>query len=81
MSKVLESVSDALFGRPEQPDIPVPEIPAAPAPSTRTDTGANVVVGADKVQDKRVSGGSSTSTGSSSGGDVLGGLGKGGLSI
>ncbi len=80
MGGVVEKVSDALFGRPEQPEIPEAEIPAAPAPSTRTDTGASVVVGADSVKDKRVSGGTSSSS-SSGTKDVLGGLGKGGLSI
>lgn len=79
MSKAVESVTSALFGRPEQPDIPEATVPAAPAPSRREDTGANIVVGADK---------SSRVSGRGGGGsrakvtDVIGGLGKGGgLSI
>jgi hypothetical protein len=75
------NIADMLFGRPEQPDIPEPEIPAAPAPNRREDTGAKVVVGSDASKDKRVSGRSSGSGSSTSGGDVLGNLGKGGLSI
>lgn len=82
MGGVVEKVSEVLFGRPEQPDIPEPEIPAVPAPNRREDTGAKVVIGSDASKDKRVSGRSSGSgESSSSGGDVLGGLGQGGLSI
>jgi hypothetical protein len=80
MGSLAETVSDVLFGRPEQPDIPEAEIPAAPAPSTREDTGANIIVGSDKSKDRRVSGGVNSSS-SQSGADVLSGLGKGGLSI
>jgi len=81
MGKTLGKVTDVLFGRPEQPDIPTPEVPAVPAPNRREDTGAKVVVGADAVKDNRVSGRKSGSGSSQSGGDVLGGLGRGGLSI
>ncbi len=80
MGDVISKVSETLFGRTEQPDIPEVEIPAAPAPSRREDTGASIVVGSDASKDARVSGRSSGSS-SSSGGDVLGSLGKGGLSI
>jgi hypothetical protein len=80
MGGIVETISDTLFGRPEQPDIPEPEIPAAPAPSTREDSGANVIVGSDNSKDRRVSGGVNSSSPSSSK-DVLSGLGKGGLSI
>jgi len=66
-----------LFKGPDQPDIPEPEIPAAPAPSRRQDTGAKVSVGADAAKNARVSGGG-TSSASKSSGDVLGGLGSGG---
>lgn len=82
MSGVVESVSNLLFGKDESAavEIPEPKIPAAPAPSRREDTGANVVVGADASKNQRVSGRTSGSSSSSSG-DVLGGLGRGGLSI
>ena len=81
MSGVVSKVSDLLFGRPEQPEIPEVEVPAVPAPSRREDTGANIVVGSDASKNKRVSGRKSGSGSSSAGGDVLGGLGQGGLSI
>lgn len=77
MSKVIGKVSDVLFGRVEQPDIPEPEIPAVAAPTRREDTGASVVVGSDASKNQRVSGGGTSTTT----GDVLGNLGKGGLSI
>jgi len=80
MGGVVETVSDVLFGK--APDVTVPEakIPAISAPNRREDSGANIVVGADASKNKRVSGRGSVSS-SSSGGDVLGGLGRGGLSI
>lgn len=81
MGGVVEKVSEVLFGKAPEVDIPEPKIPAAPAPSRREDTGANIVVGADAAKNKRVSGRKSGSSSSSSGGDVLGGLGRGGLSI
>lgn len=84
MGGVVETVSSLLFGKDEQPAIEIPEakIPAVPAPNRREDTGANIVVGADAAKNQRVSGRKSGSGGSgTSGGDVLGGLGRGGLSI
>lgn len=81
MGGVADAVSGLLFGRPKQPNIPEAEAPATPAPSRREDTGAKIVVGSDAVKDNRVSGRKSKSGSSSSGGDVLGGLGRGGLNI
>ena len=81
MGGVGELISDTLFGRPEQPDIPEAKAPAPPAPSRREDTGAKIVVGADAVKDARVSGRKSSKSSTKSGGDVLGNLGSGGLSI
>ena len=81
-SKIFSSISSLLGMKPQKaPDLPEAKIPAVPAPSRRTDTGANVVVGADAAKNKRVSGRKSSSGTSSSGGDILGGLGGGGLSI
>lgn len=81
MGGVVSKVTDVLFGRPEQPDIPEAEVPAAPAPSRREDTGAKITIGADASKNKRVSGRGAGSGGSVSSGDVLGGLGRGGISI
>lgn len=75
MSKVAETVSGLLFGRPEQPEIPEAKVPAAPAPSRRQDTGAQVTLGADAGKNARVSGNGRGS------GDVLGSLGRSSLSI
>lgn len=80
MGSVVSKVTETLFGRPEQPDIPEPEIPAVPAPNRREDTGARVTVGSDASKNKRVSGGGSGGSTTRSG-DVLGGLGRGGISI
>ena len=68
-------------GAPKTPDIPKAEVPAVSAPGNRTDTGASVSVGtsAEDIKNQRVSGGTRKSTSSS--GDVLGGLGRSGLSI
>lgn len=72
-------------GAPETPSIPKAEVPAVAAPGNRTDTGASVSIGtgAEDIKNQRVSGGSrkSRKSSSSSGGDVLGGLGRSGLSI
>lgn len=60
--------------------IPTAEAPAAPAPVRRQDTGANITVGADSVQNQRVSGGGTKRRSTTT--DFLGGLGAGsGLSI
>lgn len=80
MSGPLEKVSELLFGRTEQPDLPEAVIPAAP-PTRRDDTGARVVVGADESKNKRVSGSKSSSGASQTTTDVLGSLGQGGLSV
>lgn len=85
MSKVVDTVSSVLgLKQPKAPAIDIPEAkpPAVAAPSRRQDTGANVVVGSDAAKDKRVSGSRKRGSGSStSGGDVLGGLGQSGLNI
>jgi len=70
-----------LFGSEPADAMLEPEIPAAPAPDRREDTGATIVVGSDASKNQRTSGGGSKSTGSSKGGDVLGNLGAGGLNI
>lgn len=75
-------VSDLLMGGAKEPKIPEAKMPAQAAPRTREDTGADVIIGADSGKNARVSGRRSGQGGSSSGGgDVLGGLGQGGLSI
>ncbi len=68
-------------GGQKMPTIPKAEVPAVAAPGNRTDTGASVSVGtsAEDIKNQRVSGGTRKSTRSS--GDVLGGLGRSGLSI
>jgi hypothetical protein len=83
MGGVVKAISGFLFGadEPKAVEIPEPTIPAVPAPNRREDTGANIVVGSDAGKNKRVSGRKSGSGSGSSGGDVLGGLGRGGLSI
>jgi hypothetical protein len=80
MSKAVTSVTDALFGAPDIPDVPEAKVPAQAAPSARADTGANVVVGADAASSTRVSGKGSGSSKTTR--NVLGGLGTGsGLNI
>ena len=80
--KVFKSISSILgLSPPKAPPLPKVEIPATPAPNRREDTGAKIVVGADAAKNKRVSGRSSGTGGTRSSGDVLGGLGRGGLSI
>ena len=75
--KIFKSVSSLLGLSPDKaPALPAVKTPAVPAPSRRVDTGATIVVGSDASKNKRVSGRSSGSSGSS--GDILGGLGKGG---
>lgn len=82
MSKVVSKISETLglSAKPPKIDIPEAQVPAAPAPNRREDTGATIIVGADASKDQRVSGGSKSGK-KSSGGDVLGNLGRGGLSI
>ena len=79
MGDTLGGLGDMFFGRREEPKIPEAKTPAAPAPARRDDTGAQIVVGSSAAKDQRVSGGSGGS--SSAGKDVLGNLGRGGLSI
>lgn len=80
MGGLVEAVTGLLgFNKPKI-NIPEPKVPAVPAPNRRTDTGAQVVVGSDAGQDTRVTG-RKAGSGTSSVTDVLGGLGKSGLSI
>lgn len=76
MSKAFKgvvSVVKNLFKAPKQPEIPEPVVPAAPAPTRREDTGAQVVLGsASSNKNNRVSG-----RGSGSSGNTLSRLGKG----
>lgn len=79
----IKAVTDILGLSPPKPpaiNIPKPQLPAAQPAPTRTDTGANVAIGTTAVKDQRVSGRSS-SGGTSGVADILGGLGRGGLSI
>lgn len=78
-AEILSPITN-LLGGPKQPDIPEPKIPAAPAPSRREDTGAKVSIGSDNAKNARVSGGGRGNSSKSSG-DVLGGLGGGGLNL
>lgn len=69
-------------GKSKQYDLPTAQVPAAPAPTRRTDTGANVAVGTNAVKNQRVSGGGRATASSSSSVDILSGLGSSsGLSI
>jgi len=78
MSKFKQVFSVLGLSAPKIPPMPKAEIPAAPAPVRRTDTGASIVVGASDVKNQRVSG--SRTAGSA--GSTLSGLGRGaGLSI
>lgn len=82
MGQEVMAISNLIFRADKPKAPPPPEIPAAPAPEARQDTGAQVVVGADAAKDKRASGGGSAKTGVTKyGGDILGGLGKGGLNV
>lgn len=56
--------------------------PAAAAPTARRDTGATVVIGADAVKNKRLSGNTTKKKNTTPTSiDVLGGLGGGGLNL
>ena len=83
-SSIFKSVTKLLgLSAPKAPaiTIPKPAVPAAPAPTTRTDTGAIISIGTTVAnKDQRVSGGGRRTSGRSAG-DILGGLGRGGLSI
>jgi len=75
--KILRSVTDFIgLTTPKSAavNIPTPEVPAAPAPTRREDTGASIIVGSDAVKNQRVSG---TRRNSSRSGDTIGGLGRG----
>lgn len=73
------STASSMLGldRQKVPGLPTPGARAAPAPTRREDTGANVRLGT-LTKNQRVSG---RSRGSRGGTDVLGRLGLGGLSI
>lgn len=82
--KIIQSVTSLLgLSAPKAPEINIPkaQIPAVPAPTPRTDTGAAVAVGTSAdVKNQRVSGRSSGSSNRTTV-DILGGLGRGGLNI
>lgn len=82
----LKSITKSITGllglsAPKAPAVIIPEaqIPAPPAPTAITDTGASVSVGTSVVKDQRVSGRTSGTTRSS--GNFLAGLGRSGLNI
>lgn len=79
IKKVFKSVT-SILGL-SAPDVKIPEavVPAAPAPTTRTDTGAQINLGSSAIADQRVSGGGNSSIGTQV--DVLGGLSLGGLRV
>lgn len=85
MSKVVKNVGQSLGLVARNRDIPkppepvVPQVPAQAATAAKTDAGANVVIGTT-AKDQRVSGRKAGRSGAS-GGNVLGGLGRGGLAI
>lgn len=81
IGSIIGSVGSLLgMGAPKVPAPPKAEVPAAPAPMTRTSTGAAVVVGSDAVKNQRVSGSRKGSTVRNK--DPIGGLGaSSGLSI
>jgi hypothetical protein len=67
-------------GKTPTVNIPAPAVPAAPAPTRRTDTGSTITLGTDAVQNQRVSGRGKASSSSSV--DILAGLGRSsGISI
>jgi hypothetical protein len=83
VKKIFKSVTSILgLSAPKAPEIQIPaaQIPAPPAPSAITDTGASVSIGTSAdVKNQRVSGRTSgRSTGS---GNFLAGLGRSGLNI
>ena len=79
VKSVGQTIAPLLFGS-DEPEIPKIEAPAAPAPKTRSETGADVVIGADASKNARTSNRTVKKNPGTmySGSDVLGGLGKGG---
>lgn len=77
VSKILDPLG--LFEKPAAVEMPAAEIPAAPAPTRKQDTGAIVKLG-DVSLDNRLGGGG-TGTSNRRAGSSLGNLGRGGLSI
>lgn len=75
----MDAVS-SLLGKSKAPAIPEAKVPAAPAPTTKQDAGATVIIGTDK-KDKRNSGAKSSAASKPQSDNVLGNLGRGGLSI
>ena len=51
---ILSGVTEMLFGKPKEPNIPVPEAPAPPAPAAKQDTGAIIQTGALDGADDRL---------------------------
>lgn len=80
MSDAVEAIVSPIAGllgalSPKAPKMPKAEVPAAPAPTRRTDTGASVVIGSDAVKNQRVSGSAVKKT-TTRATDPLGGLGS-----
>lgn len=76
VKKAFKSVTGLLGLSAPKVHIPDPVIPAAPAPTARTDAGASISIGSTS-DNSRVSGGGVTKRKV----DPLGGLGLGGLNI
>lgn len=80
MSKIGKVFSMLTGGKSPEVNIPAPAVPAAPAPTRRTDTGSTITLGTDAVKNQRVSGRGQTPGSRSV--DILAGLGRSsGLSI
>lgn len=77
LGSAIGGIFDTILGVQKAPPAPVAEVPAAPAPERRTDTGAQVRIGdaGDDIRNRRTSGASSSAK------SPLGGLGKSGLNI
>jgi hypothetical protein len=71
--KILSSVTGILgMGAPKPPELPTPQVAAAPAPTQNNDTGATIMIGRDAALGDRITG----SNKKRKVGDVLGGLGQ-----
>lgn len=82
VKKLMRAVQTILgIKAPKVPELPSPTVPAPPAPTANVDTGANISIGTSAdIKNQRISGRSSKGS-SSRVADILGGLGRGGLSI
>lgn len=80
ISAAVSAIGIGVQAMTPSPKMPQAVVPAAAASGAREDTGAQVKLGVNDVKDSRVSGVRKNTTSSSSV-DVLGGLGRGGLSV